>query len=138
MAPRQAYAASAILVCATFALAGVAGPLSKLVQDENAAWWLEGVSGTSMVIGILAACFWYPLGRRLKAGALPTVSACDRTSAFGLFAIMLAIPFVTSVYPIPSLDFVQLCSPLAMPYLIWSVWKTNDASLIQGRSTSSR
>jgi hypothetical protein len=130
MTPRKAYAAWAALVCATFALSGLAGPLSKLVRYENAAWWLEVVSGTSMVIGILAACYWYHVGRRLKGGALPTVSARDRTSAFGLFAIMVAIPFVTSVYPIPSLGFVQLCSPLAMSYLIWSAWKTNDASLV--------
>ena len=130
MTPRQAYAASATLVCATFALAGLTGPLSKLVHYENAAWWLEVVSGTSMVIGILAACYWYHVGRRLKGGALPTVSDRDRTSAFGLFAIMVAVPFVTSVYPMPSLGFVQLCSPLAMSYLIWSVWKTNDASLV--------
>jgi hypothetical protein len=83
-----------------------------------------------MVIGILAACYCYHVGRRLKGGALPTVSARDRTSAFGLFAIMVAIPLTTSVHPMPSLGFVQLCSPLAMSFLIWSVWRTNDASLV--------
>jgi hypothetical protein len=127
MTPREIYPASAILVCATFALAGLTGPLSKLVHYKNAAWWLEVVSGTSMVIGILTLCYWYHVGRRLKGGAFPTVSARDRTSAFGLFAIVVAIPFFTSVYPMPSLGFVQHCSPLAMSYLIWSVWKTNDA-----------
>ena len=51
------------------------------------------------------------VGRRLKGGALPTVSGRDRTSAFVLFAIMVAIPFVASVYPMPTLGFVQLCQP---------------------------
>ena len=128
MTGRQSYATSATLAAANFALAGLTGPLSRLV--EKAAWWLEVVSGTSMVIGILAVCYWYHVGSRLKGGALPAVSARDRTSAFGLFAIIMAIPFITSVYPMPSLGFVQLCSPLAMSYLIWSVWKTNDASLV--------
>ena len=130
MTTRQAYAASATLVCASFALAGLTGPLSNIVRYKNAAWWLEVVSGTSMVIGILTLCYWYHVGRCLKGDALPTVSGRDRTSVLGLFVIMAAIPFATSVYPMPSLGFVQLCSPLAMSYLIWSVWKTNDASLV--------
>ena len=133
MTPRQVYAASAIVGCATFAFAGLAMPFSdfaRIAQRNNAAWWLESVGGACMVAGIFAVCFWFDTLRRLKAGEAISVPDHYRLIAFGLIGISLALTVSKDVFPTTKqfLDFAVHCFPLVMSYLFWSMWKENDVA----------
>ncbi len=110
-------------------------PLSDLVRlthYQNAAWWLEAVSGASMVVGILATCLWSHTLRRLKAGEPLSVPDHYGTVAFVLFGFMITVSIANGVSPAAKqlLGFLQHCSPLVMSYLIWSMWKENDVALM--------
>ena len=133
MTPRQVYAASAIVGCATFAFAGLAMPFSdfaRIAQRNNAAWWLESVGGACMVVGILAVCFWFHTVRRLKASKAISVPDHYRLIAFGLIGIGLAFTVSKDVFPSTKqfLEFAVHWFPLVMSYLFWSVCKENDVA----------
>src|SRR5437660_1445866 len=100
MTPRQVYAASAAVGCATFAFAGLAMPFSdfaRIAQRNNAAWWLGSVGGACMVVGILAVCFWFHTVRRLKAGEVISVPDHYRLIVYGMLGIAVAFSFSNDV-----------------------------------------
>ncbi len=133
MTPRQVYAASAIVGSATYAFAGVAmafSDLAQIAQRNNAAWWLGSVGGASMVIGILAVCFWFHTVRRLKAGEAISVPDHYRFIVYGMLGISVAFAFSNDVFPSTKQfsDFAVHCFPLVLSYLFWSVCKENDVA----------
>ena len=133
MPPRQLYAASATVGCATFAFAGLAMPFSdfaRIAHQDNAAWWLDSVGGACMVVGILAVCFWFHTVRRLKAGEAISVPDHYRLVVYGMLGISVAFTVSNDVFPSTKQfsDFAVHCFPLVMAYLFWSIWRENDVA----------
>ena len=132
MSPRELYTSAGTVACATFALAGLAMPLSDLVrltQYGDAAGQLEAAGAACMVVGILAVCFWFCALRRLKSGDPLLVPDHYRIVVVVLVCFGLAVSTATAVFPSTklTLELVLHCSPLVMCYLIWSMWKANGA-----------
>ena len=133
MTPRQLYAASGTVGCATFAFAGLAMPFSdfaRIAHQDNAAWWLDSVGGACMVVGILAVCLWFHTVRRLKAGEAISVADHYRFIVYGMLGISVAFAFSNDVFPSTKQfsDFAVHCFPLVLSYLFWSVCKENDVA----------
>ena len=130
MTARELYALGGRVACATFALAGLAMPLSDfalLSQRSDAARQLEAAGAACMVVGILAVCFWFYVLRHLKSGEPLSMPHHSRIIGRVLVCFGLAVSIVTAVLPStrPALQFALHCSPLVICYLVSSMWRAN-------------
>ena len=133
MTPRQVYSVSGTVACLLLVVAGVAMPLSDLARLTNrydAAASLEAAAAACMVVAILAVCFWFRALRQLKAGAPISIPSYSLAVVVVLMCFGLAVSLASGFSPglKLALEFVEHCSLLVLSYLVWSMWKQNDAA----------
>jgi len=132
MTTREIYTSAGTIACAMYALAGVAilaSDIIRLLLRYDATGLAEPASAACMVVGVLAVCVWVSAARRLKSGEPLSVPKHYRTIAYTLFYFVVVVSLFTDVLPsIKSFhQFVLHCSPLVGSYIIWSIYKVNDA-----------